>query len=475
VTKEKVQEITECIARLADIEGTDFGVSATTSGRAFLPLPNQSEGGAMILMDHQLKSSNALQTLVAIGPEALPFLLDALDDNSPTKLKLELERDSFFGAMWLANELWGNPVNDLEMKILAPSKQPEAQSGFRKPIQAYTVTIGDVCLVAIGQIAGRGYQAVRYQPTANIVINSPTENQELREQVRSIWASDDPASRLLHSLLVDYATEGVFQGPSLDSWSLGSELQVQAAMRLLYYYPNESAALVAERLRKLDINRTSNHGKGSPATQVELAAYVRREVSNGVRTDSFIKAVSWCQCTPIRAAIRAIFVKTDDIDIMLAALPGVADSDGTLVSDRLQKFLDAVPAQEGGAYGDGYHLFVALAEQLGPDSARALTGYLDAASPQRCYSAALAFRNIKGDWCIPILERLLDDKRGIEGYTYAVDAADRSTRISVRVCDAVAETLHLRDPDLPFVMRGEYSQLDEQIKAIRGKLSKKRE
>jgi len=39
----------------------------------------------------------------------------------------------------------------------------------------YTVKVGDVCYAIIGQIVNRSLMAVRYQPSAGLVINSPIE------------------------------------------------------------------------------------------------------------------------------------------------------------------------------------------------------------------------------------------------------------------------------------------------------------
>lgn len=466
LSKEKVAQIKGCIARLAEIEKPDFGLSSTMSGRAFLPLPSQRESGAMLLTNHDLKSSTALETLVAIGPEALPLLLEALADKTPTKLKLE--HGGGFGSMWFANELWGNPANELEMKTLGSRKR--IGFGDQKHIEEYTVKVGDVCLVAIGQIVGRSYHAVRYQPTANIVINSPTEDAQLREQVQKLWTSDDPVRKLFDSLLLDYSTEGIFNGTSLDGWYAGSDLQIQAAMRLLYYFPKESSALIAERLRKLNVAKTSARGHGSPATEKELDAFRHREVANGVRADEFIEAVSWCPEPKVHESIRGIFTRTDEIDSLLAALPGVDDA--KLLRDRLPAFLKALPADEHGAYGDGYNLLVALAKRTGSDAAPIFDAYLQGASPQRGHSAAEALQHAKGEWCIPILLHLLRDKRPTDGYTYAVDASDQnSTRLPIRVCDAAAETLQVHHPELKFSLEGSHKELDEKIIAIREKLS----
>jgi hypothetical protein len=336
----KTALIKKCIADLAKIDSPDYGLSSTMSGEAFLPIPGQRRAGALLLTDHGLKSSVALRTLVEMGPDSLPFLLAALDDKTPTKLKMEHEGG--FGVMFHANELWGNPVNPVEVKVLASSRKK--RGGFaEKMIREYTVKVGDICLVAIGQIVGRGYQAVRYQPTACIVINSPTEDAELRKQVRDIWSSKDPAKRLLESLLLDYATEGKWkEGESFDRWYVGSHLQVSATMRLLYYFPKESVPMIAQRLRRLRTEKTGSE-KGTADTDKEMDAWMRREVANGARTDHLIKAVAWCKEPAIREALRSVFQRTDDIDILEAALLASDNAGRKLIQTRLEELRKPVP------------------------------------------------------------------------------------------------------------------------------------
>ncbi len=104
LNKETSAQIKACITRLAAIDSPYFGFAPTLNGEAFAPLPGQTQTGTMLLTDHHLKSSEAFKSLVEFGPDALPFLLDALDDKTPTKLKIGMR-----GMMWFANELWGNP------------------------------------------------------------------------------------------------------------------------------------------------------------------------------------------------------------------------------------------------------------------------------------------------------------------------------------------------------------------------------
>jgi hypothetical protein len=468
-----VARLKECIKRLADIDSPDYGLSPTMSGTAFLPIAGQRTFGALLLTDHQLKSSEALQALVEAGPDALPFLLAALDDKTPTKLKME--HKSVIGAMWLDNELWGNPVNPVEARVLGQRGKRHSDLETRSFTESYTVRVGDICLVAIGQIVGRGYQAVRYQPTACIVINSPTEDADLRKQVRAIWSSKAPAKKLFDSLLLDYATVGNYkEGDSFDEWGVGSGLQVAAAMRLLYYFPKEAAPMIARRLQALRVERTRPAG-GSRSTDEEWAAWTRREVANGARTVELVRAVSWCKERAVRDAVRSIFERTGDVDILLGALPALDDkADRELIRARIGAFLEKVPKDAGGAYGDGYNLLVAAEQRLHAAAKPFFVRYLKGAGPMRCYTVCQALLAAKEDWSAELLGPLLDDRRPVGVYGHPASKDERENRVDIRVCDAAAETLSRRHPDLRFEMIGTDHELDRQIQAIGEQLARKR-
>ena len=79
-------KIKALIKNLANIDSPDFGLSPTFSGFAFAPIPSARETGAMILTNPGVKESNDFKELVKLGPKALPFLLKALDEKTPTKL-----------------------------------------------------------------------------------------------------------------------------------------------------------------------------------------------------------------------------------------------------------------------------------------------------------------------------------------------------------------------------------------------------
>ena len=104
-------------------------------------------------------------------------------------------------------------------------------------------------------------------------------------------------------MLIDYATEGIFNGKTLAGWSEGSRYQIEATIRLLYYFPEETAPLIAARLKSLDVSVATSD------------ASMQRDVKNCVATVAFIEAVSWCQAATIREALADIAKRSDDPQI----------------------------------------------------------------------------------------------------------------------------------------------------------------
>ena len=116
--------------------------------------------------------------------------------------------------MWLGHEISGNQLNMSEAKAMAGQDGGERSfsSDEQHDMGLYTVKVGDVCFVAIGQITNRPYMAVHCQPTGCIVISSTVEDQKLAAAVRAIWGKSDHRQKLLESLLVDFQTRGQWPG-----------------------------------------------------------------------------------------------------------------------------------------------------------------------------------------------------------------------------------------------------------------------
>ena len=452
VSKDEKERILKLIRNLANIASPDFGLSPTMSGNAFAPVPTARQVGAMMLTDHQLSTSDDFLELVSLGPKALPFLLKALDDGTPTKLIIK--HDQEYGGMWFANELGGNPGNEVEQKVLATVPRQEFGSP-RDAISSYTLKIGDVCFVIVGQIVGRSYQAVRYQPTACIAINSPTHDAKLAGQVRAIWSSPEPAQHLLDSLLLDFASIGVFNGIGLDGWSVGSDLQIGAAMRLIYYFPRQTTNLIASRLRGLDVR------KGDMA----------REVADGVRPNEFIKAVSWSKEPAIQAELHRICDVTTDPEILRFAGMAMAGPNANDFRKRLEETISDLPQVEPGPYGDGYNLLVSLGRQFGTEARPAFEHYLQNASTQRRHSMCKVLAEVRGDWSVDLLGPLLEDSRPADRWNYSVIPGQNEPRLPIRICDEAAETIAQNFPKLNFKMAGQHSDLDRQIQKMRDQIT----
>jgi HEAT repeat protein len=305
LSNDRRNELKGLIAKFAEIKDPSFGLSSSVTGRAFAPLPDLEEFQMGLLSGERAKTADDFRKLVEAGPDVLPLLLESLDDPTPTKLKVPRGQ---FVMQWFGSELESNPLNPIEKRVLA--KPIEQEQGENDLWSVSQTKVGDVCFVAIGQIVGRSYRAIRYQPTGIVVFNSPVANKALCDRVRAIWSSDDPAAMLMNSLLIDYATEGKFNGNSLDGWDDGSERQLQAIVRLLYYFPNETTPLIAARLRSLDVRRDDSNDGG-----------MKREVRNGIRTDELIKAVRWSKAPEIQAALADILKRTNDPDLKECLTP----------------------------------------------------------------------------------------------------------------------------------------------------------
>ena len=284
--KENHSEIKSLIQKLAEIDNPGYGYCATMGGSIFSPISTSAQSDAMLLTNHGLASSEALEKLVQIGPKALPFLLEALNDDTPTKLTIK--HDGIFGIMRFSHEIMKNPNNPNEIAI--PDSDPKTNREMLRyslpgeRLKKYTAKIGDICFVAIGQITNRPYQAVRYQPTMCYIINSPVQDAKLAEEVRSIWGKDDYSAKLFDSLVLDLD----LRGEGTDGYQCG------AAMRLLYYFPEKGVPLVKERLHNLDVTTSD---------------YSARREKNGIRSEMLIEAVSWTQDKQIQEELSTLALK----------------------------------------------------------------------------------------------------------------------------------------------------------------------
>ncbi len=466
LTGQEAAEIKRRIRNLAKISHPDFGLSPTLSGSAFTPIAEAREAGAMLLTSHDVQTSQDLVELVKLGPIALPFLLAAVDDSTPTKLVIQGNDGP--GLIMFENELGANPANTNEQAVVDSAPERDWLPSGRPP-SSYTVKIGDVCFVIIGQIVGRPYSAVRYQPSGIIVINSPPGEKSLVERVRRIWSHESASHFLLNSLLLDYATEAASDGESLDGFGQASRFQCGAAMRLLYYFPKQSTEFIAERLRKLDVRNGQDHAVDSNA---QLKSYMQRERANGIGTLDFVKAVNWSRQPVVLKEVQGLFERTADAQIALATAETMNESRPELVLKRLTDFISEQPAEESGPFGDGYHLLTKLGELCRTNAKPAFLAYLQTDTLQRRRTMCRVLRETRGEWSIELLAPFLLDTRSANGWTYRVVPGQDEPRQQIRICDEAAETIAQNFRRLGFKMEGDHAQLDKQIAQMRNQISR---
>jgi len=428
----RAQHIKDLIASLADSGDADLG-SPMILGPLFSPIPVQG-----------LDQSPALRELVTLGPEAMPFLLDALGDNSPTSIVITLNRG--LGEIWFGRELPINPANPAENGV-------SLDGSPRSPdIRSYTVKVGDLCFVAIGQIVGREYNPVRYQPTGCFVLNSPPRDSGFRNQVRAIWRSHDARRKLFDSLWADYTTIGIANGNSMDGYEYASELQCGAALRLLFYFPKETEALLASRLETLIVTKDTRSDE-----------FKRRLLENGVRSENFVRAVSWSKVPRIRSGVNAVFVRAGNLADLLAALPAVEDK--ALIRSRLDTELDASPIDDSSAttFTNDNRLLQAVL-QISPGVARdVFEYYLKNPTVVRCWVVCATLMGETVSWDVDVLRPMLTDTRPFCGRRVVLPAH----QLPGRICDEAATALSLNHAEVKFAFAGDYADADRQIVAIR--------
>ncbi len=418
-TKDEKQRIPVLIDRLTEIKDPDYGFAPLMGGLQFAPIKDSATFAAGIIMvDHGLKTSESLQQLVALGPKAMPQLLKRLTDKTPTKLVME--HGGCFGGQWYDREVPMNMANPAEQQVYAKYRDfLHRDSGLGHPdrqVSKHQVTIGDVCFVIIGQIVNRGYQSARYQPTACRVINSPTHDPEVADVVRAIWTADNPAQKLIDSLLLDLHTKDA------------DDLQCGAAMRLLFYFPTESADMIAKRITAFDLGRP---GAGNDWSRIHE--------KNGVQVGEFLKAVRACPLPAITDALLQVVKLTNDPDTFHAAITdAVVKRAPELVFDRMKQIVAVAPPADQGPFGGEYHTLVAAARHF-PDKSKELFDiYRGHRTLPTLRSAihALGEPGAPRNWMIGSLSALLDDKTDT-GWEYGPDYDPQP----IRICDEAAKIL----------------------------------
>jgi hypothetical protein len=457
-TDEERAEIERLVAELTAIDQPDFGLSRTFSGVQFAPLADtQSVSSGVLGVDHGVITTSAVRRLVELGPKALPALLAALDDATPSQL--EIVHEGHFGAMWYAREVPTNSRNPFEQVALGEFDWLAESTELgdhekRTRIDHYTVTRGDIAFVVLGQIVGREYEAVRYQPSACIVVNSPVRAPELAPALRRIWTSDDPARRVFDSLLFDYCTRG-----GQDDRGGPFDHQYPATLRLAYYFPEESRSFLVQRLDSLDVDQVPWNSPGFSA------AWQKDDEANGCSAAQFIEVLADSRDAAVIDAVGRAIQRTNSHIVARAALkPAFAKAKPEILSAKIAEYLAIKPHADSGPFGTQFDMLQATLRFF-PEQAQGCFeawlahGTLDC---RRAVVHALARADQRVDWAVPMLMPLLDKKTDT-GWEYG----PHHDRRPILLCDEAAAALAVHLEGATYVRAGNRKELDRQIENLR--------
>jgi len=236
------KSVTELIDELTQIDSQSPGVNSAAVYEGFIADDSPGSFQVGVLGVAPPRVPPQMRELVRRGPVALPELIEHLDDKRPTKLEVgnkpsgrQVGVDAFMFMVfsdeydprvphWWSDEEWKKGPRPMERTFEG----------------RYTVKVGDVCYVLIGQIVNRRLLAVRYQPSAGLVVNSPVEAPVLVERVRNDWGHAD-AEVLRTALLDDIHATNQPKGVSRDRYT--DRFVIPALARLRLYFPDAYKSL----------------------------------------------------------------------------------------------------------------------------------------------------------------------------------------------------------------------------------------
>jgi hypothetical protein len=209
----------QLIDSLANISSEGTGFNSFSMSSTFMAINEEPQFHGGIIGSPKPTVPPAMRELVRRGVKALPDLLKHLSD--PRSTKLLVAGGGIIVDGWFSDEY--------HPRWAEPEKQPKNvnrldDDGGQINLKAgYVPRVGDLCYVLVGQIVNRGLNAVRYQPSSCVVVNSPVQIEALATATRKDWG-DLTAEAHKRSLIED--ADNPYSYAALN-----------ALKRLLYYYP----------------------------------------------------------------------------------------------------------------------------------------------------------------------------------------------------------------------------------------------
>jgi hypothetical protein len=220
----------ELITKLTEESNQGIGSHTTAWASGFLAIDDEPRFSGGMLGSAKPVASPVMRELVRRGLAGLPLLINHLTDSRPTKLTVG---DGFTGK-WFADEY--------DARDSTSTKFANLNTRRRIDFENYTLRVGDLCYVAVGQIVNRELNAVRYQPSQCLVVNSPVEFPALAAAVKRDWGTLTAQD---HQLSLEQ-----------DSMHPHSSFAPGAGLkRLAFYYPEAGERWMLRILKRPFYNR----------------------------------------------------------------------------------------------------------------------------------------------------------------------------------------------------------------------------
>lgn len=444
--------IQELIDRLREIDKPDEGITCTSGG-----------GVGFDALAKDEEAPPVLRELVRLGPAAIPALLRHIDDKRETKLTFHA-KDPAFGGMYARSEIHAVTRTERAVveRILGPAalkddRDREDDAAFKDRVQDHAVTVGDCCFVILGQIVNRSYEAVRYQPTAITFVSSPTRDNRIAEALRAMWGQGDPRQTLARSLAED-----------LRPRDCGD-----AALRLLTYFAEEAAPLVARRIDwiwwgyPLRGDAEARLLRAVVATGHPLVLEKWRNLLDPVSPPgaqlAALAAIPDDPGDAVRERVRAMLAQPSDLDVALAcvaALPGENSPTAFAWLEREFGKVETRDAQKTQA------ILAALAALDEEESLPIFRAHIRKLTDHGWGNALVALGNAPRPKLAAALFRGWLDV----AHPVVVAPAPRWVTETTRWCDLAAKVISDARPELRFDLEATLDERDRQIAAIRDAL-----
>lgn len=224
------ENVESLINKLVEISKPGYGYSPTFSGTEFLPYANTGQESTFLLGGFKPVRSETLRKIVEQGVDAVPALIKHIGDDR----KIKMTSVQGISVTEFTDQY---DFNRRTRKEIPREVNRDWFDDNKDHPDRHSLTVGDLCFVALGQIVNRRYAAVRYVPSGIVAVSSPTYSRRLRENLIQDWKG---LTRKQHIQLLVQDFEKPDDGRRM----------YDAYLRLSYYYPEVVSPLVIKDLEQ---------------------------------------------------------------------------------------------------------------------------------------------------------------------------------------------------------------------------------